>query len=143
VLWLRNCLDRGRRPYVLHCVQTGSEAHPASSLLNDYRGCFHRSEATALSPCAEVKKKWVADSSLAHVFISCTRTTLFHTWSHNLFMFSFFLLRITKAAGMQDRHETAIILVPLSTEWHRKAFLSLSVVKAMPNPHNRYLQGVS
>jgi len=40
-------------------------------------------------------------SPVAHVFISCTRT-LFHTWSHNLFMLSFFSLGITKAADMHD-----------------------------------------
>jgi hypothetical protein len=39
---------------------------------------------------------------VAHVFILCTRTTLFHTSSNNLFTFSFFSTKITKAAGMQD-----------------------------------------
>jgi hypothetical protein len=83
VKWLRNCAsipDRGRRPFVLQCVQTGSESHPASSLLNDYGGWSR----------VEVKKEWISTSSRSRFHFMYTDNII--SYMKSQFIYAFLLL---------------------------------------------------
>jgi hypothetical protein len=96
------CFDprQGQETLHLQFVQTDSETHPASSLLTDSRGCFHRSKAATLLSLVEIRNEWIS-TPVAHAFILCKRKTLSYTSSHSLFTFTFFSTKITKAADTQ------------------------------------------